>query len=114
MAAGKTGKDGTQVGKACQQPGKHGVRTEKASRYMVEDRSTGSHPHEQPLGFRNLWREPVVRQWVEGDILFKESSERSVSFFELAFDLAFSGVIHILAEAAAVDRTGLGVCAATV
>ncbi len=95
MAAGKTSKDGTRV--------------EKASKYTVEDRGTGSHPHEQPLGYRNLWREPFVRQWVEGDILFKEASERSVSRFELAFDLAFSGVIHILAESAAVDRTGLGV-----
>ena len=44
-----------------------------------------------PLDIHHLWKPPVVRQFLEGNILHKESVIRQPSRFELAFDLAFAG-----------------------
>lgn len=74
-----------------------------------EDEADSKHPHSKPLALRDIWKPPRVRQWVSGAVYYKEKEERQVSRFELAYDLVFSGIVHVLAEAAAVDRTGLGV-----
>lgn len=109
MAAGQIGNGDSRVAKASTS-----IIAGGAKQGEKEDTVTGQHSHSHPVVFRTLYKPPVTRQWIEGDVLFKETSERAVSRYELAFDLAFSGIIHIMAEAAAVDRTGLGVRCATV
>ncbi|KAM0752202.1 hypothetical protein T439DRAFT_379300 [Meredithblackwellia eburnea MCA 4105] len=58
------------------------------------------HGFSHPLSFRHLFKPPVVRQWLAGGVLARETAERESARFELFFDLAFVGIIHQLAEGA--------------
>ncbi|WOO82402.1 uncharacterized protein LOC62_04G005891 [Vanrija pseudolonga] len=58
---------------------------------------------------REIFRPPVVRQWIENGKLYREPGSREISRFELFFDLLFVAIIHQLADAAAVAATGLAV-----
>ena len=81
----------------------------KTENAREEDADSRKHPHRKPWALRDIWTPPRVWLWVSGAVYYKEKEERQVSRFELAYDLVFSGIVHVLAEAAAVDRTGLGV-----
>lgn len=49
--------------------------------------------HATPLTLSHLWKPPVVRQYMQGDVLHKENVERKPSQFELALDLAYAGIV---------------------
>ncbi|KAL1408821.1 hypothetical protein Q8F55_005635 [Vanrija albida] len=58
---------------------------------------------------REVFRPPVVRQWIEDGKLYREPGSREISRFELFFDLLFVAIIHQLADAAAEAATGVAV-----
>ncbi|KAK4704700.1 hypothetical protein P7C70_g1511, partial [Phenoliferia sp. Uapishka_3] len=53
------------------------------------------------MGYSDIWKPPIVRQWLLNGRLYREAEERTPSRFELFFDLLLVGVIHQLAETAA-------------
>ncbi|GAA6022552.1 hypothetical protein JCM10207_006583 [Rhodosporidiobolus poonsookiae] len=67
------------------------------------------HDNHAPLSWRHLFKRPVVRQWIAGGVLARESAEREPTRFELFFDLIFVGIIHQLADRAAEELTSWGV-----
>ncbi|KAK4699824.1 hypothetical protein P7C70_g6432, partial [Phenoliferia sp. Uapishka_3] len=71
-----------------------------SSHHKVKHDKVHIHGFEQPLSWRHLFKPPVVRQWLSGGVLARETAEREAARFELFFDLAFVGVIHQLAEGA--------------
>jgi len=52
----------------------------------------------RPLGWRHLFKRPVIRQYIRAGTLWREREEREPSRFELFFDLIFVGIIHQLAD----------------
>ncbi|KAH8913784.1 hypothetical protein BT69DRAFT_1306174, partial [Atractiella rhizophila] len=87
------------------------TNTSSSSESSVSSVTDAGHiiTHEMPLKWAHLWKKPVVRQWLYQGKLYYEPTDRGMSKFELFFDLAFVGVIHQLAEAAAESATGLNV-----
>ncbi|KAL8278950.1 hypothetical protein RQP46_008619 [Phenoliferia psychrophenolica] len=73
------------------------AHSRKSSHHHVKAEKEQMHVHgfDHPLSWRHLFKPPVVRQWLAGGVLARETAER-----ELFFDLAFVGVIHQLAEGA--------------
>ncbi|BGP15890.1 hypothetical protein JCM10213_003681 [Rhodosporidiobolus nylandii] len=63
------------------------------------------HEHHHPLGWKHLFKRPIVRQWLAGGVLVREAGEREAARFELFFDLVFVGIIHVLAERAAEETS---------
>ncbi|KDE08116.1 hypothetical protein MVLG_01597 [Microbotryum lychnidis-dioicae p1A1 Lamole] len=55
----------------------------------------------------DVFKPPVVRQWLSNGRLFRERDERVPSCFELIFDLILVGIVHQLADAASEHVSGL-------
>ncbi|ORY30203.1 bacterial low temperature requirement A protein-domain-containing protein [Naematelia encephala] len=72
--------------------------------HIVYHQETGG--EDKVTRIRDLVRAPCVRQWVEGGRLYRESTSREISRFELFFDLLFVAIIHQLADAAIEEPGG--------
>ncbi|GAA6022546.1 hypothetical protein JCM10207_006582 [Rhodosporidiobolus poonsookiae] len=84
------------------------AHSRKAHRHSIaHDRHI--HGHHEPLSWRHLFKRPVIRQWIAGKVLARESAEREPARFELFFDLVFVGIIHQLADRAAEESSAWAV-----
>ncbi|KAJ1024947.1 hypothetical protein NDA18_004233 [Ustilago nuda] len=67
------------------------------------------HGEDVPITFRHLLKRPIIRQWLQGNKLYREKDERKPSQFELVFDLIFVAVVNGLGHATAESNTAINV-----